>query len=133
MESLLDYKDDPVSFMVEVLDVEEHHLWSKMIEVAEAIRDHDYVCVKAGNSLSKSFVLGRLANWFLFTHYPSTVITTAPSNIQVEDILWREIRDSHAKAKVPLPGKALKTKIANLENEEAKGSLAGEELKVRLP
>jgi hypothetical protein len=105
------YQNDPVAFMVEVLDVDPKHLWSKMIEIAEAVRDHDYICVKAGNSLSKSYTLGRLANWFLFSHYPSTVITTAPSNIQVADILWREIRDSHANAKMKLGGKVTKTKL----------------------
>jgi len=120
--SLVDrYKNDPIAFMVEVLDVEEEHLWSKMIEVAEAVKDHDYVCVKAGNSLSKSYTLGRLVNWFLFTHYPSTVITTAPSNIQVEEILWREVRDSHARAKVKLPGKVLKTKLELSEKWFATG------------
>lgn len=115
------YQDDPVGFMIEVLDVDPNHLWTKMIEISEAIRDHDYVCVKAGNSLSKSFTLGRLANWFLFTHYPSTVITTAPSNIQVEEILWREIRESHANAKIPLGGKVLKTKLELSEKWFATG------------
>jgi phage terminase large subunit len=105
------YQDDPIGFMVEVLDVSPNHVWSKMVELAESVRDYDYVCAKAGNSVSKSFTLGRLCNWFLFTHYPSTVITTAPSNIQVEEILWREIRDSHANSKIPLGGKVLKSKL----------------------
>lgn len=105
------YQNDPIGFMVDILDVEDAHIWDKMVEMSEAVCTHDYVAVKAGNSLSKSYTLGRLANWFLFTHYPSTVITTAPSNIQVEDILWREIRDSHAKAKIPLGGKVTKTKL----------------------
>jgi len=105
------YQNDPIAFMIEVLDLEENNLWSKMVEISEAVVNHDYVCVKAGNSLSKSFTMGRLALWFLFTHYPSTVITTAPSNIQVEDILWREIRNAHANSKMSLPGKTLKTKL----------------------
>lgn len=115
------YKNDPIGFMVEVLDVEEEHLWSKMVEVAEAVRDHDYVAVKAGRSLSKSYVFGRIALWFLYTHYPSTVITTAPSNIQVEDILWREIRNAHANARIPLGGKALKTQLNLAEKWFATG------------
>lgn len=115
------YADDPIGFMVEVLDVQEKHLWSKMIEVAESVRDHDYVAVKAGRSLSKSYVFGRIALWFLYTHYPSTVITTAPSNIQVQDILWREIRDAHTQAKFPLGGKVLKTQLELAEKWFATG------------
>ncbi|MCP3686064.1 MAG: hypothetical protein GY861_25745 [bacterium] len=115
------YQKDPIGFMVDCLDVEQQYVWDKMREIAESVRDNDYTCVKAGNSLSKSFTLGRLANWFLFTHYPSTVITTAPSNIQVEEILWREIRDSHAKAKIPLGGKVTKTRLELAEKWFATG------------
>ena len=111
IELMTKYQNDPIGFMVDCLDVEQRYVWDKMREIAESVRDNDYTAVKAGNSLSKSYTLGRLANWFLFTHYPSTVITTAPSNIQVEEILWREIRDSHAKAKIPLGGNVTKTKI----------------------
>ena len=105
------YQKNPVEYMVDVLDVERRYVWSKMEEMCNAVRDHDFVCVKAGNSLSKSFTLGRLALWFLYCFPPSTVVTTAPSNIQVEEILWREIRDAHSKAKQPLGGECLKTKL----------------------
>jgi len=105
------YQANPVEYMVDCLDVERRYVWSKMEEMCNAVRDHDFVAVKAGNSLSKSFTLGRLALWFLYCFPPSTVITTAPSNIQVEEILWREIREAHAASKAKLGGECLKTKL----------------------
>ena len=104
-KALLDYyRSNPVAFLTEVLDVERKHVWSKMEEICNSVRDNQFTCVKAGNSVSKSFTVGRLSNWFLYTHKPSTVFTTAPSNTQVEDIIWKEISESWHNAKKPLGG-----------------------------
>ena len=106
------YRRNPVKFLYEVLDVKEEHIWSKMREICNSVRDNQFTAVKAGNSLSKSYTVGRLALWFLYTHKPSTVFTTAPSNTQVEDIIWREIRDAWHNAKKPLSGQEpLKTSL----------------------
>lgn len=105
------YRQDPVGFMTDILDVKKEHVWSKIVEMAEAVRDNQFVAIKAGNSVSKSYSMARLALWFLYTHYPSTVVTTAPSNIQVDEILWREIRSAHSNAKIPLGGDCLKTML----------------------
>lgn len=107
------YRKNPVKFLTNVLDVKEEHVWSKMEEICNSVRDHQFTAVKAGNSLSKSYTVGRLALWFLFTHKPSTVFTTAPSNTQVEDIIWQEIREAYHAAKEPLGGQEpLKTYLA---------------------
>jgi len=105
------YYNDPIKFFIDCLDVKEEHIWSKMREVVESVRNHQYTCVKAGHSVSKSYTMARVALWFLYTHFPATVVTTAPSHPQVEEILWREIRNSHACAKIPLGGKITKTKL----------------------
>ena len=111
-QTILDrYKDDPIRYFTECLDVDPKHIWSKMVEIAESVRDFQFTCVKAGNSLSKSFTISRLALWFLYTHYPATVVTTAPSNTQVEEIIWREIASAHSNAKIPLGGVPLKTSL----------------------
>jgi phage terminase large subunit len=105
------YQNDPVAFFTDVLDVKPEHVWGKMREVAESVLRNQFTCVKAGNSLSKSYTVSRLALWFLYCHYPSTVITTAPSHNQVESIIWKEIAEAHALAKVPLGGEMLKTSL----------------------
>lgn len=96
------YQADPIGFQVDCLDVKREFVWPKMVEVAESVRDNFKTAVKAGHGVSKSFEAARLAEWFLCCHYPSTVITTAPTHNQVEEILWREIRDSYSKRKIPI-------------------------------
>ncbi len=59
--------------------------------------------VKSGHSVGKSCVAGCAALWFLYTHVPSKVITTAPTERQVKEILWREIRFRHALSGVLKP------------------------------
>lgn len=115
------YQADPCSFLTEVLDVKPEHLWYKMRLILESIRDNKKTAVKAGHSVSKSFTAGRAALWFLYNFFPATVITTAPSHPQVEEILWREIRHAHANAKVPLGGHVTKTKIELAEKWFAYG------------
>jgi len=105
------YRHNPMDFMVEVLDVKREYVWDKMVEVSESVRDNQFTAVKAGNSCSKSYIVGRLAIWFLYCFYPSTVITTAPSGTQVEEILWREIHAAYNNAKLPLGGHLLQTEL----------------------
>lgn len=88
------YQSDPIAFLTEVLDVAPEYVWDKMSEICCSVRDNNRTAVRAGHSVSKSYTAARLALWFLCTHYPSTVITTAPSHSQVEQILWREIRSA---------------------------------------
>ena len=111
LDLIAKFKGDPILFFTKVLDVKEEHVWDKMREIALSVQNNQFTCVKAGNSLSKSYTMARIALWFLYTHYPSTVVTTAPSNFQVEEIIWREIRGAHSNAKVPLGGEPLKASL----------------------
>lgn len=114
-ERLLRWKNDPIAFFIEALGMDRAHIWGKMQEIAYAVRDNRHVAIKAGHGCSKTYNLARLCLWYLYNHYPCTVITTAPSDVQVEQLLWREIRDAHRMAKFDLGGKLLKT---SLELEE---------------
>ena len=105
------YADDPQSFFVDILGLPQEHIWPKMSEMMLSVRDNRRTAIKAGHSVSKSYTMGRLVIWYLMTHFPSTVVTTAPTNRQVEDILWREIREAHQAAKCKLPGHLTRTSI----------------------
>jgi len=105
------YQPDPIGFGCEVLDINPDHVWPKMIELAESVRDYQKTCVFAGHGVSKTYTLARIALWFLFTHKPSTVITTAPIFDQVEKLLWKEIHTAHSQAKIPLGGNMTKTQL----------------------
>src|SRR3990167_4255145 len=85
--------------------------WTKQTEIMEALRDNPRVTVRSCNGVGKDWVCAVIALWWLYTRYPSVVITTAPTNRQVEEILWGEIRAKFNSARVPLGGRCLQTKI----------------------
>lgn len=95
---------DPVYFVQNVLG---GNPWSKQQEILQSIRFNRDTNVKSCHSAGKSWLAARAALWFLYTHKPSLVITTAPSNKQVRGILWKEIRVAHSEAKVALGGRML--------------------------
>ena len=116
-ELISEYQSDPVRFMVECLDVKQEHVWSKMREVAESIRDNQLTAVKAGHSVSKTYTAARIVLWFLYCYGPlATVITTAPTDKQVSEILWRDINLAHSQAKLPLGGKISTKKLEQIQN-----------------
>ncbi|NVL90738.1 MAG: hypothetical protein HWN69_07065 [Desulfobacterales bacterium] len=98
-------------YMTHALDVKSEYLWSKMREVNNSVRDNERTAVGAGHGVSKTYNAGRLALTFLNCYYPSTVITTAPTGNQVKNELWREIREAHSKARIPLGGKPTTTML----------------------
>lgn len=102
-------------FMTHALDVNPHYLWAKMREVNDSVRDNERTAVGAGHGVSKTYGAARIALTFLYCYYPSTVITTAPSEEQVKT-LWREIRESHTNSRIPLGGN-LTTMMLDLQQE----------------
>ncbi len=109
-------RNNPSEFMVRVLDVKRKHLWGKMIKMADSMRDNERTTVGAGHGVSKTYTLGRLALTFLASHCPSTVVTTAPTDDAVKNLLWREIRDAHTNARIPIGGK-LTTKMLDMQQD----------------
>ena len=75
--------------------------------VLEAVRDHRRVAVPSGRSSGKSYIVARIALWFLYHRPGSLVVTTARNQRQVETVLWGEIREAHRASKTPLPGRLL--------------------------
>lgn len=69
------------------------------------------VCVASCTSVGKSHTAARIAICFLYNFKPCTVITTAPTYRQVEEILWREISSAWASARFALGGNLKQTKI----------------------
>lgn len=104
-DKMVGYRQDPVGFLHNVLGLPKEHIWSKMREVCESVRDHQITLVRACHSVSKTYTSGRLVPWFKTCFQPSTIITTAPSDNQVRNQLWREIHSAYAGSKIPLGGK----------------------------
>lgn len=105
-EDLIGYRQNPYGFSVDILGLKKREIWPKMREVLDAVATHQFVCVRAGHSVSKTFSTGRvIVPWFKTCFQPSTVLTTAPSDNQVKNQLWREIRAGVTGARFPLGGK----------------------------
>ncbi len=88
------WRRDPVFFARTMLGVET--LWDRQRQILEAIRDHRRVAVPSCHESGKTFVASVAVVQHLLAHQPSKVITTAPTQRQVRDLLWSEIRSRFA-------------------------------------
>jgi phage terminase large subunit len=78
-------------------------------KIIKAVRDHKNVAISACHGIGKTFTMGRIVPWFLTTHPHSNVLTTAPTNRQVNSLLWNEIRNAYNNSKFPLGGQIMET------------------------
>jgi len=97
-------QSDPAWFVRECLGDEP---WQKQIEILEAVRDNGRVAVRSGHGIGKSWIAARVALWYLFAFPGSIVMTTAPTDRQVEKVLWAELRKAYHGAKIALGGTCL--------------------------
>jgi hypothetical protein len=90
---------DPVRWAADKLNVE---LWSKQREILYSVRDNDLTAVHSAHEIGKSFVAALAICWWLDTHPAGTAmaLSTAPTEIQVKSILWREINKMHKLGKL---------------------------------
>ena len=83
------YLSDPESYARDILGVQ---WWSKQSAVARALLTHQRVMVRASHTVGKTHFGGGITNWWYDTADPSIALTTAPTNAQVKDLLWKEVR-----------------------------------------
>ena len=93
------YVDKPVDWVEDRLG---ESLWSKQREVAESVAANRYTAVRSCHGTGKSYIASRTACWWLDTHPVGSafVVTTAPTQRQIEAILWRYIRAAASKGKL---------------------------------
>ena len=87
---LLGIIQDPVRFCEKIL--QDKPWWSAQIEIARAVEKPDArVAINGCHSSSKTYTMAQQVLWFV-TRYPDgIVITTAPTDRQVKDIMWGEL------------------------------------------
>lgn len=100
-------QEDPIYFLDSVLGCQH---WSMQDQIIESVFKNQRTTVKSCHGVGKSYISSKTALAFLFAFPNSIVVTTAPTFRQVENILWREIRQAASQAKIPLGGNMLKTK-----------------------
>ena len=109
-----EYKDYPVFFVEHALG---HKTWSKQREILESIRNHKKTAVRACHGSSKTFTAAEITTWFLNCFENSKVVTTAPTNSQVENLLWAEINQIYRTSRLKLEGECLIKKIKTEESD----------------
>lgn len=95
---------DPVWWCENILGIKTLS-WPGHREILSSFAQHDRISVKSGHSMGKDFISGIVSLWFLYCFDRSIVITTAPTDRQVEKIVWGEIAKYHRASPVPLAGK----------------------------
>lgn len=130
------WRDDPLAYFSDVwgLDLlgppwDAPGQRAYQAEIVTAIAEHDETYVVTGNAVGKDFILGRVVPWWLHTRKPSIVITTSYKDSQLRTILWGEIRDAVAKARIDFGGKLMPSQPfwSYAEKWYAKGVVGSEE------
>ncbi len=112
------WKKDPVKFVTDELGAEP---WGKQKEILEAVRDHTRVAVRSCNGSGKTYIAAHAVLWWLKCFPDSLVITTAPTEHQVRDVLWREIRRVYHRREQFIGGKLLRTSLELDDKHYAQG------------
>jgi phage terminase large subunit len=89
------YAKDPVAFSRDILGFDP---WARQREVMRAVVEHPLVSVKSGHRVGKSWLAGSLALWFYCSFPDARVICTAPTATNVQGVIWRAIRQLHARS-----------------------------------
>jgi hypothetical protein len=72
-------------------------IWSKQVVIANSVRDHRHTAVHSCHGPGKSLIAAGLVCWWIDVHPEGEAfaVTTAPTQPQVEAILWREVGRWH--------------------------------------
>lgn len=101
-------QNNPDTWITKMLgeeSLEDYH-----VRICKAVVEYDRIAIKACHAVGKTWICGRLVTWFISNFKNSIVITTAPTNRQVETLLWGEIRKAVKRSKTKLGGSLLTKK-----------------------
>ncbi len=119
-EDLTRYRNDPVGFVRDVLG-EAGKPYSKQIEMLEAVVDRRRVSVVGANGSGKDWTAARAVLWWMETQENPKAVVTGPTQRQVEEVVWQEMREAYAVAPERLGGKMLASKYRLDDNRFAIG------------
>lgn len=97
-DAILRWKNNPVLFVTEVLRVTPEK-WQA--EALQALVDNDRVSIRSGHGVGKSALDSWTILWFLSTRYPAKVPCAAPTQHQIQDVLWAELATWHRRMPEP--------------------------------
>jgi phage terminase large subunit len=89
------YQSDPVGFARTILGADP---WAKQCELLENARDHERVACASGHRVGKTDAIAMLILWFYSCFPEARVLVTAPSEKQLQNVVWRAVRRYHARS-----------------------------------
>ena len=95
------YFNRPIEFCTEILGI---HPTQEQRLILESVRDRSITNVKAAHGVGKSLIAAVLVLWWVFA-VGGLAVTTAPTEDQVKEILWSEVRKLHDKHVLKLGGR----------------------------
>ena len=98
-------RDDPARFNATVLGRGAY--WHRQREICRSVVERPITLVPSGNGVGKSYVAAGLLHWFLIAYPGSLVVATAPSQVQLEEVLWKEVERAYRGSRIPLGGRLL--------------------------
>ena len=116
------YRYDPVRYAREIHKLE---VTPQQVSILEGLIEPPFrVFARSANTQGKSFIAALAVNWWYDTRNPSIAITTAPTQAQVEEILWGEIRGMRTKAGLGGFKSAVAPRLYDSPNHWARGYTA---------
>lgn len=91
---MLAWRKDPILFATEALRATPED-WQRA--ALAALATNDRLAIRSGHGVGKSTFLAWAILWFLCTRMPAKVACTAPTQHQLEDVLWSALREWLAK------------------------------------
>lgn len=113
------WRSKPETFFTEVLGVTTLEYYQK--DLLYKVAKREYISVRACHSVGKTWTVARIVLWFLCCFRNSIVISTAPTFLQVDTLLWGEIRDAYKNSKYAIGGTLLNTKLKKSDKWYAVG------------
>lgn len=116
---LVRYSNDPNGFIRDVLGViltpDQAAIADRFVRRPGQPRR---IKVNSGHNVGKTLLAACLALWWFYSRPRAVIITTAPTEQDVIDLLWTEMRLRHRAARVPLPDWFFPSKPQMFESEE---------------
>ncbi len=107
-EDFTHYANDPVGFVTDVLG-DAGTPYSKQAEMLDALVHERRVSVVGANGSGKDWVAGRAMLWWLETRPEAKALTVGPTQRQVDEIVWQEMREAYAAAADVLSGRMFRS------------------------
>ena len=85
--------------------------WARQREICRSFLKYPATYATTGNMVGKSFVDAGIIIGYLLTHPNSLVLATAPSQVQLEEVLWKEVERAYKGSRVPLGGRLLRSPL----------------------